>query len=97
MFVVCCFVLGVVGHQKSIQGQALAKNHEFFRITAAGAGTVQRDALPDETISLLTWSHLVPSSLIEVAIMVIVTLSGFCCKQQVDSPFLNYFCKKVII
>ena len=61
--------VGAVGHQESIQGQVLSGNHEFFHIAAAGATMVQKDALPDETISLLTWSCLRPSSSIEVVII----------------------------
>lgn len=61
MLFVCSFVLRVVGHCLGTAGSSTSPT--------PAAGMVQKDAPPDANVSLPTWSHLVPSSLIEVGIM----------------------------
>lgn len=50
-------------------GGSLSGNRGFFHIAAPGAGMVQKNARPNDSISLPTCYHLVPSSLIEVVIL----------------------------
>ena len=88
-----CFVLGVVGHQESVQGQTGAVQEPLCLPHSSTRAWNVPEGYPS------WWEYLSPNLVSAGTFFfdrrrwswVISTISGFCCKQQVDLIFLNYY------